>query len=477
MNLYERNLKSALRIGNMTILLHIPIFALMAFYFKTEISLALLLPLMVVGSQYLLDKIHSSAKFNSAFFGFSSMVISALMIHLGKGMIEWHFHIFVTLGCLCLFANPWTIVVAAITVIIHHLLFFLFLPASVFNYDASLSIVLLHAAFVLFAMLACVMISLRFKKIIELNNELGILVASIDGASKMSYKTSSSLSKLSNQNLSSITEIASISEQIKKMVSNTKDLIREAFERAKLAKESISQSSEAIMKGEEFLKALESLKDRMDSLKSFSDNQLKDVVDAVGEISEKTQVINDIVFQTKLLSFNASVEAARAQEHGKGFSVVAEEVGKLAQSSGGAANEIAAIVENSKKTLEESVNLINDQLEKFQKDVDEAFVSWQEINSQLKTSFETVQSSTRQQEKSFSDIIMAADEQNLGVSELASTIGDIEEAIGKTMQQVQRIEAISAQLDSDSDRLKYLQDQIHAIAKAQDKEKRKKTDE
>jgi len=40
--------------------------------------------------------------------------------------------------------------------------------------------------------------------------------------------------------------------------------------------------------------------------------------------------MNDIVFQTKLLSFNASVEAARAGIHGKGFAVVADEVGNLA---------------------------------------------------------------------------------------------------------------------------------------------------
>lgn len=69
------------------------------------------------------------------------------------------------------------------------------------------------------------------------------------------------------------------------------------------------------------------------------------IVKVISEIGQKTQVINDIVFQTKLLSFNASVEAARAGEHGKGFSVVAEEVGKLAEMSGESAKEINQMLE------------------------------------------------------------------------------------------------------------------------------------
>ena len=78
-----------------------------------------------------------------------------------------------------------------------------------------------------------------------------------------------------------------------------------------------------------------------------TNENMADIVKSIAEIKSKTNVINDIVFQTKLLSFNASVEAARAGEHGKGFAVVAEEVGALAAMSGNASKEIAQLLDGS----------------------------------------------------------------------------------------------------------------------------------
>ncbi len=59
---------------------------------------------------------------------------------------------------------------------------------------------------------------------------------------------------------------------------------------------------------------------------------------------------------SKLLSFNASVEAARAGDHGKGFAVVTEEVGNLAQMSGQASTEIYEILESSISSVEKVAN-------------------------------------------------------------------------------------------------------------------------
>ena len=95
-----------------------------------------------------------------------------------------------------------------------------------------------------------------------------------------------------------------------------------------------------------------------------SNNELKKLVDVIADIGEKTQIIDDIVFQTKLLSFNASVEAERAGEHGRGFAVVAQEVANLAAMSGKSSVEISQIVKNGVKSCEDMVRSNTARVEK-----------------------------------------------------------------------------------------------------------------
>ncbi|MCM1104047.1 MAG: methyl-accepting chemotaxis protein [Clostridium sp.] len=76
-------------------------------------------------------------------------------------------------------------------------------------------------------------------------------------------------------------------------------------------------------------------------------------------IGDFANIINDIASQTNLLSLNASIEAARAGDAGRGFSVVAEEIRKLADQSLTAANQIGEIVERIQRQTGETVDSVN----------------------------------------------------------------------------------------------------------------------
>ncbi len=73
------------------------------------------------------------------------------------------------------------------------------------------------------------------------------------------------------------------------------------------------------------------------------------------QIGEFVSVISDIANQTNLLALNASIEAARAGEAGRGFTVVAEEVKKLAEDSGEAADKIRHIISDIRKKIDDAV--------------------------------------------------------------------------------------------------------------------------
>jgi two-component system chemotaxis sensor kinase CheA len=162
---YERRYLARMnRIGLWFFALHIPAFASLAWLNGQSPLLAIALTSLVMAGPALAMRTLQNPRGVSLVYGFTAMLMGGLLVHFGQGpvQIEMHFYFFALLAMLVVYANPMAIVVAAVTVALHHLALWAYLPASVFNYAAPLWVVLVHAAFVVLESVASCFIARSF---------------------------------------------------------------------------------------------------------------------------------------------------------------------------------------------------------------------------------------------------------------------------------------------------------------------------
>lgn len=134
-------------------------------------------------------------------------------------------------------------------------------------------------------------------------------------------------------------EQASSIEELNASVSEMTEHIQESAESALLAQQEMNNTKLAVETGNTHM--------------SHMISAMEDIKTASASIQNIVKTIEDIAFQTNLLSLNAAIEAARAGEAGKGFAVVAEQVKSLAEESALATKDIADLIGNSMRAVED----------------------------------------------------------------------------------------------------------------------------
>lgn len=194
-----------------------------------------------------------------------------------------------------------------------------------------------------------------------------------------------------------------------------------------------------------------------------SNQKIKEILGMISEIGNKTQMINDIVFQTKLLSFNASVEAARAGENGKGFAVVAEEVGNLATSSGNSAKEISELLAESIARVEKIVKDTTANIEHVSALGRSRVKSGQETAAKCSEVFDEIVNSFNQVASMVSEISLASNEQNTGMSEINKAMGRLNVGTDKSTQIASESSQAASKLENQAKTLEEVVQNIQQV--------------
>ncbi len=222
-------------------------------------------------------------------------------------------------------------------------------------------------------------------------------LSSLSKTSSVLSKTSNEISKFSQALADGVGDQSGAVQNTTSAMNEMSGMLNQTASHAKQSEEIMLKVTQKANNGMNIMTQMVS---SMNSVKQANDH-LVQIADIIREISTKTNVINSIVFKTQLLSFNASIEAARAGQHGRGFAVVAEEVGKLANMSGKAAKEIASLIGDSEKQVDDIIRNTQERVVIGRQATEEAFKSFKEIASDIylvSTQIVNISTATNEQE-------------------------------------------------------------------------------
>ena len=186
-------------------------------------------------------------------------------------------------------------------------------------------------------------------------DELRRLVAGINDAAQQVTAATDEAQAVTGQLLQATQRQASKIEQtgqsVTQMAQSMNEVSLNANDTAKVAETSLSAAGKGAHAVQNAIRGMNEIRDQMQE----TSKRIKRLGESSQEIGEIVQLISDITEQTNVLALNAAIQAASAGEAGRGFTVVAEEVQRLAERSAEATKHIAAIVKSIQRDTQDAV--------------------------------------------------------------------------------------------------------------------------